>query len=458
MKSRQKGIVSLVLMVVLALALVFGSDSIYDALKQQPQTTAGSTEGTSFETKAAGFGGDVVVSTVIGEDGSISGVSIVDCSTETDTIGQVAAPEIAKAIVEAQSLDVDSVAGATVTSDAVKGAVEAALTEAGLDVAVFKTGTDESTSDEVKTEDGEAAEEITEAVSETEEEEPETESRDGEEASEAVGEVTEKDSQAESETDEVSSETVSESSEKTSETSGEAPSDAAVPAGEYEASAPGYGGDVKVGIIMNADGSIGAVKILDMSSETPDIGQAAAPEVAKQIVLAQSADVDGVSGATVTSNAVIEAAALVFTGSGSPVEGAEKAALEETDEETGDAPEETAEETTEAAESESAAMPSDEAAEITVPAGEYEASAPGYGGDVKAGVTIAADGSIAAVKILDMSGETPDVGQAAALEMATAIVKQQSVEVDGVSGATVTSNAVIDAVAMVLAGEGTSVQ
>ncbi|MDO5539261.1 MAG: FMN-binding protein [Eubacteriales bacterium] len=430
MKSRQKGIVSLVLMVVLALVLVFSSDSIYDALKQQSQTTAGSTEGTAIETSAAGFGGDVVVSTVIGDDGSIAGVSIVDCSTETDTIGQVAAPEIAKAIVEAQSLDVDGVAGATVTSDAVKSAVEAALTEAGVDAAAFRSKSDD-----------EAPEEAAEEISET-----------AEEASETAGETAEEAAEEISETAEETAEEVSETDMESGEASETTTDDIAVPAGEYEASAPGYGGDVKISVIMNEDGSVGAVKILDMSSETPDIGQEAAPEVAKQIVLAQSADVDGVSGATVTSNAVIEAAALVFTGSGSPAESADEALSEETTEETADAAEETTEVTDGADENEGA----DASAVIVVPAGEYEASAPGSNGDVKVGVVITADGSIAAVKILDMAGETSDEEQAAALEMAKTIVTDQTAE--AVSSSNPTGDAVAAAVAMVLAGEGTPVQ
>lgn len=48
--------------------------------------------------------------------------------------------------------------------------------------------------------------------------------------------------------------------------------------------------------------------VLDVSGETADIGQKAAPTLSQAILDAQSADIDGVSGATLTSKAVKEAA------------------------------------------------------------------------------------------------------------------------------------------------------
>jgi fumarate reductase flavoprotein subunit len=79
-------------------------------------------------------------------------------------------------------------------------------------------------------------------------------------------------------------------------------------------------------------------------------------------------------------------------------------------------------------------------------AGTYTASAQGYQGEVQIAVTIGDNGKIKSVQILDYSTETPDVGQAAALELTKAIVTTQSTEVDGVSGATLTSTAVLSAV------------
>ena len=57
--------------------------------------------------------------------------------SETDGIGTNAVDAIPNAIVEAQSLAVDSVSGATITSDAIKIAVANAMTAGGIDPAAF---------------------------------------------------------------------------------------------------------------------------------------------------------------------------------------------------------------------------------------------------------------------------------------------------------------------------------
>lgn len=73
-----------------------------------------------------------------------------------------------------------------------------------------------------------------------------------------------------------------------------------------EGSAKGYGGDVKVSLTINGD-DITAVEI-DAESETPTIGGAAAEQLKELIEKSNSTKVELVSGATLTSNAVIEAA------------------------------------------------------------------------------------------------------------------------------------------------------
>ena len=81
-----------------------------------------------------------------------------------------------------------------------------------------------------------------------------------------------------------------------------------------------------------------------------------------------------------------------------------------------------------------------------VAAGTYEGTAQGKLSTVKAAVTLSQDGRITDVK-LDVSGETPELGGAAAKKMAPAIVEHQSTAVDGMSGATVSSEAIRKAVA-----------
>lgn len=77
--------------------------------------------------------------------------------------------------------------------------------------------------------------------------------------------------------------------------------------GTYSASAKGIASDVKVTMTFS-ESSITDVKI-DVSGETADIGGKIGPDMEKAILAGQSADVDAVSGATVTSDAIRAAAA-----------------------------------------------------------------------------------------------------------------------------------------------------
>ena len=74
--------------------------------------------------------------------------------------------------------------------------------------------------------------------------------------------------------------------------------------GTYTATATGMG-TVKVTATFDAEKITDVV--LDLAQETPSIGQAAAEELVNQIIEAQSNEIDGVSGATVTSKAVAKA-------------------------------------------------------------------------------------------------------------------------------------------------------
>lgn len=75
----------------------------------------------------------------------------------------------------------------------------------------------------------------------------------------------------------------------------------------YTGTAKGYGGDVQVQVTVDSEGKVTDVKV-GADSETPTVGGEAAPKVAEAIKEKQSVNVDGVSGATITSNAVKEAA------------------------------------------------------------------------------------------------------------------------------------------------------
>ncbi len=81
-------------------------------------------------------------------------------------------------------------------------------------------------------------------------------------------------------------------------------------AGTYTGEADGFGGKVTVTITTDAK-SVTEVKREGLE-ETEAIGGVALEELAEQIKTAGSAEIDGVSGATVTSTAVKDVAAKGF--------------------------------------------------------------------------------------------------------------------------------------------------
>lgn len=69
--------------------------------------------------------------------------------------------------------------------------------------------------------------------------------------------------------------------------------------------AQGYGGEVTVTVEVNGD-DIVSVKVVG-DSESEDIGRSAIEQLPARIEEADSTDIDGISGATMTSNAIKEA-------------------------------------------------------------------------------------------------------------------------------------------------------
>lgn len=96
------------------------------------ETTASQAGGT-FEGSAAGRNGDIKVRVTVEADGSVSEIEVLE-SEETAGIGDTAMEQLIKNIVDNQSIAVDSVSGATITSEGFLKAVEAALVSAGLDI------------------------------------------------------------------------------------------------------------------------------------------------------------------------------------------------------------------------------------------------------------------------------------------------------------------------------------
>jgi fumarate reductase flavoprotein subunit len=124
MKMKKSGVLFLV-----ALAgIMFGCAQSGSAAKQ---TAAGSYTGT-----AQGFDGEVRVTLEIKDRVIVSATAVGD--HETAGIGTLALDFLPGMIVSANSVEVDAIAGATVTSQAVLGAAAQALGQAGLTNADLK--------------------------------------------------------------------------------------------------------------------------------------------------------------------------------------------------------------------------------------------------------------------------------------------------------------------------------
>ena len=180
--------------------------------------------------------------------------------------------------------------------------------------------------------------------------------------------------------------------------------------GTYSDTQQGLGGDVVVTITTD-ETSITDVQITG-DNETPDIGGAAIEALIPAILEAQSADIDIVAGATVTSEAVLKAAANAIDAA----KGVEK-----------------------------------EAAVLAMEDGTYSATTASYAeqyglattGSMTMNVTIA-DNALTDIEIAECT-DTDVIGQTAFPILIDEVLENQSLNVDMVSGATVSSAAFMTA-------------
>ena len=173
--------------------------------------------------------------------------------------------------------------------------------------------------------------------------------------------------------------------------------------GEYEASAPGFGGAVTVKVTVDEESITAAAITAD--AETPEVGGAAAEKLAEALVGTASADIDGIAGATLTSGAVKEALSAALAQAKG--EAANDAA-------------------------------------IAFTAGTYTASAQGYNAPVEVSVTFS-ENAITAIEVTKHS-ETNHVGNVAFQPMIEDMIAANGSGVDAVAGATFSSAALRNAV------------
>lgn len=173
------------------------------------------------------------------------------------------------------------------------------------------------------------------------------------------------------------------------------------------ATADGFGGPVTVTLTVN-DGTIKEC-VIEGKDETPTVGGAALEELQAQVVKANGADIDGVAGATITSTAVKSAVDAALNGT----DGA-----------------------------------------ITFTPGTYTSTQMGRNAGVTVEVTVSED-KIEDVKITDHA-ETLSVAGVALERVPAQIVENQTTKIDNVTGATVTTNTIKNAVNDCLSQAGVS--
>lgn len=152
MRIKSKFIVFIVLLGLLS-TMVLGCQSKPATNDGSSNTTSGLFKPGTYTGEGEGMGGKVKVSVTVDEN-SIKEVKI-DENAETKGIADAALEKIPAAIVEGQTLAVDIVTGATITSKAILAAVEAALTQAGADIEALKVKTVDAGSTETITYDTE---------------------------------------------------------------------------------------------------------------------------------------------------------------------------------------------------------------------------------------------------------------------------------------------------------------
>lgn len=359
-----------------------------------------------------GFGGDIAVEVTF-EGGRLTKVTIVS-HNETKGISDPAFNKVPQAMVDEQSIEVDTVSGATMTSEGIIAAVLNALAEfggGGVDTPINigsmlpgkYTGSAKGLRDGLTVEVRIAAGRIEGITVISHNETPDY-------ADPAFAALIPSIIDAQDlDVDLVSGATFSSEglinaikkalrSEGILDVSG-------LGDGEYTGEANGFSRNpIRVSFVVKA-GKIESMEVLS-HSDTPDYANPAFKQLIDAILDSQSLDVDLVSGATYSSEGML--AAVVNAMKNGP-------ALDVT----------------------------------TLPDGVYEGSARGYAGDIKVQVTVAS-GTITKIIVVDHNDTPEYAGNAFAL--INVIYQEQALDVDVISGATGSSRGLLDAIEAALSG------
>ena len=223
--------------------------------------------------------------------------------------------------------------------------------------------------------------------------------------------------------------------------------------GTYKGSGNGFRGKTEVTVTVES-GVITDITI-DSYKDDKEFFQKAKSGVIADIIKSQSTDVDAVSGATFSSNGIIEA---VKNALGEEISEAAQPATEQSKkqqkriETTTEAFESTTEATTEAATSDDSSTAADTAGQFAD--GVYTGTGNGFRGATNVTVTVE-NGEITDITVNSYSDDQQFFSRAESGVIAD-IIKSQSTDVDAVSGATFSSNGIKEAVADALGIEFTN--
>ncbi|WP_304082800.1 FMN-binding protein [Peptostreptococcus stomatis] len=221
--------------------------------------------------------------------------------------------------------------------------------------------------------------------------------------------------------------------------------------GVYNGSASGYGGEIRVKVTVS-NGKISDIKV-ESHSETPEYYDRCSG-IIPSIISSQSTNVDGVSGATFTSNGIKAAVADALKSAGassasnssnsntSKVKPTESKNSQSADKE------EIKKLKKQIKELQDAADVKDKLKD-----GKYQGNGTGFKGNVKAEVVVSG-GKISSINILENIDDAPYFDKAKTL--IPSIISKQSLRVDSISGATYSSNGIKSAVRDALKKAGSS--
>lgn len=219
--------------------------------------------------------------------------------------------------------------------------------------------------------------------------------------------------------------------------------------GVYTGSASGYHGTTQVQVTVSG-GKITDITVLSTGDDAEFFNRAKST-VISEIIAAQSASVDTVSGATFSSNGIINAVQNALASAQGSESGLATASAAESVATEAPAETDTATEETETTVSTAA---SGTTGSIDLADGTYTGSGTGYRGETSVEVTVE-NGLITSITVTSYQDDEQFFNRAESQVIAE-IVAAQTPEVDAVSGATFSSNGIMEAVANALNLEYTS--